>query len=133
VFSQNEGIVYLAFVHDIWGYWTIAKGKVDTGESPEEACLREIQEEIGILPRIVAHLGDNIYESRSTSAVPVKNHINYFLLESDYTELHLETTGGLDDVRWVPLGKVDKLRMYEDIAQMLTKAIPLIMQRYQDN
>lgn len=44
------------------GYvWTFPKGRPDAGETPEEAALREVQEETGIIAKIVKRLpGDFI-------------------------------------------------------------------------
>jgi len=126
VFAKHDGVLHIALVHDIWGYWTIAKGKIEPGEDAQTACEREILEELGIQAQVIQQLGENIYESRSSEKGPVKNHIQYFLLTAEYQPLELETTGGLDDARWFPFAKIDKLRMYEDITQMVLKAIPII-------
>jgi 8-oxo-dGTP pyrophosphatase MutT (NUDIX family) len=37
--------------------WTLPKGKVDPGETVEEAALREVLEEAGLRATIVRHLG----------------------------------------------------------------------------
>jgi len=37
--------------------WTLPKGKLDPGESLEEAALREVHEEAGLRATIVRHLG----------------------------------------------------------------------------
>src|SRR5262249_9758676 len=42
--------------------WTLPKGKLDAGETPIEAALREVQEETGLATRIAGHLG--IYEGK---------------------------------------------------------------------
>jgi N utilization substance protein B len=128
VFAKHDNIIYLALVHDIWGYWTIAKGKIEPGEDAQTACEREIAEEIGLDARVVEQLGENIYESRHAEKGLIKNHIQYFLLTSKYEPLELETTGGLDDARWFPIVQLEKLRMYEDITQMVLKALPIIQQ-----
>ena len=52
--------------------WTFPKGRVDPGESIQEAALREVYEESGLRARIVCHLG--VYESP-------RNVIHYFLMD----------------------------------------------------
>ncbi len=37
-------------------HWDIPGGYVEPGESPREACIREIQEELGITPVVHGHL-----------------------------------------------------------------------------
>jgi RNA:NAD 2'-phosphotransferase (TPT1/KptA family)/8-oxo-dGTP pyrophosphatase MutT (NUDIX family) len=43
--------------------WEVAKGKLETGEVPERAAVREVQEEMGVTAdmRVVHHLGDIRY------------------------------------------------------------------------
>ena len=48
VYAENEGEYYLAFVHDIFGHWTISKGKVDPGEDVKQGAIREIKEEMAL-------------------------------------------------------------------------------------
>ena len=44
VYAEHEGEYYLAFVHDIFGHWTISKGKVEHGEDIAQGAIREIKE-----------------------------------------------------------------------------------------
>ena len=44
VYAINEGVAYLAMVHDVFGYWTLSKGGVEESESLEEGAVREIKE-----------------------------------------------------------------------------------------
>src|SRR5258708_39543773 len=36
--------------------WEVPAGRVDTGESPEDAVVRECEEEIGLVPRTVERI-----------------------------------------------------------------------------
>lgn len=43
------------------GLWALPKGHADPGETPEEAALREVQEETGFSPRLVDYVGHVAY------------------------------------------------------------------------
>jgi len=46
------------------GMWASPAGFIEIGESPEEACLRELEEEAGILGQIVKLIGVNRWQDR---------------------------------------------------------------------
>ena len=46
------------------GYWALPGGRMDEGETPEEAVVREIKEETGLTVKIVEKIGE--YDERGT-------------------------------------------------------------------
>ncbi len=48
VYASHEGELYFAFVHDIFGYWTLSKGSIEKDENEEQGAIREIKEEMGL-------------------------------------------------------------------------------------
>lgn len=44
------------------GYWEFPGGKIEKGESPEEAMRREMREEFDVETRIGGYLGDNLHD-----------------------------------------------------------------------
>lgn len=129
VFARHEGGVYLALVHDVFGHWTLTKGKLEGSESEEEGLRREAQEELGIPINILERLGENSYSTYHPEKGKILKHVDYFLAEAPFQELTLEKKeeqGGLDDVRWFKLADILDLNFYDDILPIVTKAIKIL-------
>src|SRR3990167_3290702 len=47
VYAKKSNEVLFAFVHDVFGYWTLSKGKVDADEDIQEGTKIAIKKEIG--------------------------------------------------------------------------------------
>ena len=119
--------IYLALVHDIFGYWTLSKGHIAEDENEKEGTMRVIKEEIGIDIEIKDKLGDNEYTAKDPKKGPIRKHVFYFLALAPHDELKLpEEKGGLDDVRWFKFEEIPDLKIYDDILPIITKAIKII-------
>ncbi|MDB5204048.1 MAG: NusB antitermination factor, utilization substance protein [Candidatus Taylorbacteria bacterium] len=128
VYARHEGDIYLAFVHDVFGRWTLSKGRLEEGESLEEGTVREIKEEMGVDITIKEKLGDNEYIANRPERGKYRKHVMYFLAESKYQDLKLGNSGGLDDCRWFKVNQILDLNFYDDILPIVTKAIKLLAQ-----
>ncbi|MBX4189406.1 transcription antitermination factor NusB [Candidatus Parcubacteria bacterium] len=131
VYAKHEGETYLALVHDIFGHWTLTKGKVDGDETEEECLIREAQEELGVPIVIKQRLGENSYSTYHPEHGKIMKHVAYFLAEAPFQELTLEKKeekGGLDDVRWFRLADILDLNFYDDILPIVTKALQILAQ-----
>lgn len=130
VYAWKGKELYLAFVHDIFGHWTLSKGKVEGEETFEETAIREIKEEMGLDIRITDTLGDNEYISSHPEKIKIRKQVKYFLAESEYGELKSTADkSGLDDSRWFLLEEVAGLNFYEDIFPIVTKAVGLLLKK----
>jgi 8-oxo-dGTP pyrophosphatase MutT (NUDIX family) len=43
------------------GEWVLPKGHIEPGETPEEAAVREVQEEAGVRAAVIARAGESEY------------------------------------------------------------------------
>lgn len=129
VYAKKGNDVYFALVHDVFGYWTISKGGIEEGENAEEATVRELKEEIGLDITIKAKLGENEYVAKHPERGKVLKKVTYYLAESEYKELVLENSGGLDGARWFQLSEIPELRIYNDIIPLIAKAIEIISKK----
>ena len=129
VYARHESNIYLALVHDVFGHWTLTKGKLEGNESEENGISREAQEELGVPITIIEKLGENSYSTYHPEQGKILKKVVYFLAEAPYQELTLEKKeeqGGLDDVRWFKLADILDLNFYDDILPIVTKAIKIL-------
>ena len=124
--NKQDGKIFFALVHDVFGYWTISKGGIDGAEDEAQATAKEIKEEIGLDIVIEDKLGENEYVATHPEKGKSLKKVVYFLAKSEYKELVLEKSGGLDSARWFELAELPELRVYNDIIPLITKAIEII-------
>ncbi len=128
VYAKSGDEVYLALVHDIFGHWTLSKGKIGDkpefkDETAEEGTIREIKEEMGLDITIKEKIGENEYVASDPQVGKKRKHVTYFLAESPFVDIKLEEKGGLDDARWFKIKDCLDLNFYSDMLPIVTKAI----------
>jgi N utilization substance protein B len=127
VYSRDGNEIYLALVHDIFGHWTLSKGKIEESEDERAGTIREIKEELGLDLTIKERLGVNEYPAKDPERGKIRKRVTYFLGEAPYSNIKLGTSGGLDDGRWFKLADIINLNFYSDILPIVTKAINILL------
>jgi N utilization substance protein B len=125
VCSEDGGVTHVALVHDVFGYWTLPKGRIENEEKEVEIAAKKIQEEIGIPVVIQQKIGENEYIANKPDQGKIVKHVNYYVARAEFKPLtleHKEHKGGLDDVRWFSEEDIQELRMYDDIRPLIKKA-----------
>lgn len=131
VYAREEGEVYLALVHDIFGHWTLSKGKLLPNESQVDGVKRKVKEEIGLTVEVEDQLGENEYIANNSNAAngKKKRHATYYLARAEFADIMLKREGGLDDAQWFPIATVGDLNFYDDILPVVTRAINILAQK----
>jgi N utilization substance protein B len=132
VYAYDDKKLFIGLVHDVFGYWTLPKGKIEPGENEQEGAEREIKEEIGIAIKLEEKIGENEYIANKPEIGKIVKHVSYFLANSEFIPLTLENKehkGGLDDAKWFEADEVLTLRMYDDIKPLIKKAIDLALEK----
>jgi len=130
VYAIHESHIYFAFIHDVFGYWTLSKSGVKENESEEGAAQRAIKEEMGIDVKIKELLGRSEYVACHPENGKIRKQVAFFLAEAKYQELTLEKdNGGLDDTKWFKIEEVANLKMYDNMISLLTKAIEILTKK----
>jgi len=123
VYAEHNGTYYLAFVHDVFGHWTLSKGHVKDGESEKLGVVRVVKEELGLDVVLEEALGENEYVASDPELGKIRKKVSYFLAKSNFDELKLDLEGGLDDCKWFELKNILDLNFYNDTLPIVTKAI----------
>jgi N utilization substance protein B len=126
IYSIENGNIYFAFVHDVFGRWTLSKGKIGPDEDPKVGAIRKIKEEIDLDITIEDELLKNEYVANHPEEGKIRKQVTYFLAKADRKDLKLGDTGGLDDAKWFKLQDIQDLNFYNDILPIITKAITII-------
>ncbi len=83
------------------GSWDMPKGKIDPGESPEQAAIREVQEETGL---VNLHLGDFIahtYHTYEQKGERILKKTWWYRMQTTDTQLIPQTEEDIEEIRWV--------------------------------
>jgi len=103
---------YVLVVHRP-GYddWSFPKGKLEDGESWEDAALREVEEETGLACALDGYVGSTRYE---VGGGP--KEVRFFRMTA---EGEPSPRTEVDEVRWASLEEADALLSYEHDRELL--------------
>ena len=104
--------------------WSLPKGHVEEGETPEQAALREVFEETGLVGRIVAPLGVIdfwfVVEDKR-----IHKTVHHYVIEAVGGELSDEDIE-VEAVEWIPFHQVVRKLAYGDERRLVEK-VPQIV------
>lgn len=104
--------------------WSLPKGHIEAGETAEQAAMREVAEETGIVGTIVGELGKIdfwfVAEGRR-----VHKTVHHYLLRATGGELS-DSDIEVTEVAWVPLPDIPERLAYADERDLLTIASDLL-------
>jgi 8-oxo-dGTP diphosphatase len=113
---REDGAREILLVHrPAYDDWSFPKGKLEPGESEEDAALREVDEETGLRCRLEAELATTRYRDGRGRDKTVR----YWLMTP--TSGTLEPANEVDDARFVPLAEASELLTYARDVELLAE------------
>jgi 8-oxo-dGTP pyrophosphatase MutT (NUDIX family) len=99
--------------------WSLPKGHIEMGESPEEAALREVMEETGIESRIAHSLGVIDFWFMA-SGKRIHKTVHHYLFHEVGGTLSPQVTE-VDEVGWFPLHEIVERLAYPDEKKLIAR------------
>ena len=97
--------------------WSLPKGKLDPGETWEEAALREVREETGLECELGEELSSTSYHDRKGRSKLVR----YWLM--DVVGGEFEPNDEVDELRWLTPAEAAALLTYPRDAELAQEAV----------
>ena len=117
---RQRGELQIALVHrPVHQDWSFPKGKLEEGESFEEAALREVGEETGLSCRLLRFIGHTEYIDRKGRPKAVA----YWVMDS--LGGAFTPNAEVDELRWVDLPDATRMLSYprdQELAAVLMAA-----------
>ena len=89
-------------------HWDLPKGKLDYGESPEAAAIREVEEECGIGKlKILQKLTQTFHTYTEKNKDVLKKTHWYLMTTSDKSDLVPQVEEDIEDVKWMKREKIE--------------------------
>lgn len=100
--------------------WSLPKGHIEDGETPEQAALREVAEETGIKSEITRSLGVIDFWFMA-SGKRIHKTVHHFLFTEVGGKLAPQVTE-VDDVAWFPIDEIISKLAYPDERKLIAKS-----------
>jgi 8-oxo-dGTP diphosphatase len=130
-FRRREGRIEVALISVGEGArWQLPKGRVDEGESDEDAAMREVREEAGLVTEMVALL-DKIeywYYSNSSRGARARVHkfVHFYLLHYTSGDVR-DHDHEVNEARWVEIDKARAMLTFQSERKVVKLAHEMIL------
>lgn len=107
----------------------LPKGRLDPGETFEQGALREVREEVGIVARVIAPLGEvsyTFFERRVGRQIAKRVH--YYLMAHTSGEAHA-ADGEMVAVAWCVLAEAERRMTFDAEREIVVRARALLESR----
>ena len=100
--------------------WSLPKGHIEEGETPEQAAIREVKEETGIDSEISRELGVIDFWFMA-GGKRIHKTVHHYLFKEVGGALAPQVTE-VDEVRWFPLDEIVQLLAYPDEKKLIARS-----------
>ncbi|HEV2950962.1 MAG TPA: NUDIX hydrolase [Actinomycetota bacterium] len=104
--------------------WGLAKGGIEDDESMEDAAIREVREETGLIADIESSLGETRY-FYVWENVRIRKTVHFFLMRHTGGDID-DRDDEMEEIRWFPLERALKRAAYRGERDVLVRAAEML-------
>lgn len=101
-YVQNTNGQLLVFYRR--GSWDLPKGKIDPGETPEQAAVREVQEETGLQHLTLGAFLGHSYHTYPLQEKRILKKTWWYAMQTTDTQVAPQTEEDIEEIQWVEPG-----------------------------
>jgi 8-oxo-dGTP diphosphatase len=121
VLREHDGRVEVLVVHrPRYDDWSLPKGKLEPGETPEAGALREVEEETGARCALQRPLDPSRYVDRKGR----DKIVHWWVMEVLSTRPFV-ANDEVDEIRWLAAGDAEALLTYDADRRLVTAVVPI--------
>lgn len=122
-FVQNAQGELLVFYRR--GSWDMPKGKIDPGETPEQAAVREVQEETGLVNLEPGEFLTHTYHTYELKGARILKITWWYRMKTTDHQLVPQTEEDIEEIRWVEPGTwlASGPVVYPNIREVIEKGV----------
>lgn len=125
VVFRREPELQVLMILDGYGRWTFPKGGVEPGESPEQAAVREIEEETGIKGVVSGEIGQTRYVYHHPRKGRVHKTVTFYLVSYRGGRVRPQE-GEVAAAEWISPAEASRRADYEGYDRLVRRAVDLI-------
>lgn len=132
VFHRNpeDGKFYYLLLHYIGGHWDLPKGKLEPGETLEQAAMREVHEETGLHVTPIPNFSESIsYFFRGPEREMIDKSVVFFAGEVEKTEIAISHEH--QGYEWLEVGPALKRLTYNNARNLLSMVNQFVHARHE--
>lgn len=121
---------YYLLLHYIGGHWDLPKGKVEPGETLEQAAMREVKEETGLSVIPINNFSQIIsYYFRNQNHELVDKDVTFFV--GEVTEQTVQISSEHQGYEWLEVGPALQKLTYNNARNLLSMVNQFVHARYE--
>lgn len=104
------------------GDWVLPKGRIEPGESREEAAIREVREETGAVAEIQKYIGYIKYAYTLRETTQIHKTVHFYYMRAKHAQLVPQREEGFAQAALLPADMAVKLVRFDAEKNMILRA-----------